>query len=192
MGEVERILQLAKDGKISKDDAVKLLTAISNNLKKLPPETWERLFQLMSEGMNATALAQVLEAGSQPDHGSDSRRESAFSFLSGSNDMAGLGDMIGERVRDAFKRKGGDAKGGARLLKIEVDSSSGDEVRVNIPLGLANFALKLIPKEAQRAMQEQGLDMTSLQEMLRGDDLPSGNFIDISTASGDEIRISIT
>ena len=182
MGEVERILQLAKDGKIGKDDAVKLLTAISNNLKKLPPETWERLFQLMSEGMNSTALAQVLEAGSQPDQGSDSRRESAFS----------LGDMIGERVRDAFKRKGGDAKGGARLLKIEVDSSSGDEVRVNIPLGLANFALKLIPKEAQRAMQEQGLDMASLQEMLRGDDLPSGNFIDISTASGDEIRISIT
>ena len=65
-------------------------------------------------------------------------------------------------------------------------------MRVNIPLGLANFALKLIPKEAQRAMQEQGLDMASLQEMLRGDDLPSGNFIDISTASGDEIRISIT
>ena len=192
MGEVERILQLAKDGKIGKEDAVKLLTAISGNLKKLPPETWERLFQLMSEGMNAASLAQVLEAGSQHDQSSDSRRESAFSFLSGSNDMAGLGDMIGERVRDAFKRKGGDAKGGSRLLKIEVDSSSGDEVRVNIPLGLANFALKLIPKEAQRAMQEQGLDMASLQEMLRGDDLPNGNFIDISTASGDEIRISIT
>ena len=192
MGEVERVLQLAKDGKIGKDDAVKLLIAISGHLKKLPPETWERLFQLMSEGMNATALAQVLEAGSQHDQSSDGKRESAFSFLGGSNDMAGLGDMIGERVRDAFKRKGGDTKGGARLLKIEVDSSSGDEVRVNIPLGLANFALKLIPKEAQRAMQEQGLDMASLQEMLRGDDLPNGNFIDISTSSGDEIRISIT
>ncbi len=192
MGEVERVLQLAKDGKIGKEDAVRLLTAISGNLKKLPPETWERLFQLMSEGMNAAALAQVLEAGGQSETSSDSRQEKSFSFSSGSNDMAGLGEMIGERVRNAFRGKSGDTKGGSRLLKIEVDSSSGDEVRVNIPLGLANFALKLIPKEAQRAMQEQGLDMASLQEMLRGDDLPNGNFIDISTSSGDEIRISIT
>lgn len=192
MGEVERVLQLAKDGKIGKEDAVRLLTALSGNLKKLPPETWERLFQLMSEGMNAASLAQVLEAGGQSEASNDSRHEKSFSFSSGSNDMAGLGEMIGERVRNAFRGKSGDTKGGSRLLKIEVDSSSGDEVRVNIPLGLANFALKLIPKEAQRAMQEQGLDMASLQEMLRGDDLPNGNFIDISTASGDEIRISIT
>ena len=33
MGEVERVLQLAKDGKIGKDDAVKLLIAISGHLK---------------------------------------------------------------------------------------------------------------------------------------------------------------
>ncbi len=191
MGEVERVLQLAKDGKIGKEDAIKLLTALSSNLKKLPPETWERLFQLMSEGMNAASLAQVLEAGGQAETSSDSRHEKSFSFMGGADDFAGLGDMIGERINNAFRRKGGDTKGGARLLKIEVDSSSGDEVRVNIPLGLANFALKLIPKEAQRAMQEQGLDMASLQEMLRGDELPNGNFIDISTADGDEIRISI-
>ena len=146
----------------------------------------------MSEGMNATALAQVLEAGGQPGQAGDARRDANFEFKGSAVELAGLGEMIGERVRDAFKRKSGDTKGGARLLKIEVDSSSGDEVRVNIPLGLANFALKLIPKEAQRAMQEQGLDMASLQEMLRGEDLPNGNFIDISTASGDEIRISIT
>lgn len=185
-------MQLAKDGKIGKEDAVKLLTTISGNLKKLPPETWDRLFQLMSEGMNAGSLAQVLEAGSQHDGSSDSRREKNFSFMGNADEFVGLGEMIGGRVRDAFKRKGGDTKGGARLLKIEVNSSSGDEIRVNIPLGLANFALKLIPKEAQRAMQEQGIDMVSLQEMLSGDDLPNGNFIDISSASGDEIRISIS
>jgi hypothetical protein len=80
----------------------------------------------------------------------------------------------------------------SRMLKIEVDTSNGDEARVNIPLGLANFALKLIPKEAQRILQAQGVDMASLQEMLRGDELPVGNFIDISTADGDEIRMSVT
>jgi hypothetical protein len=191
MGEVERILQLVKDGKISKEDAVQLLGAISGNLKKLPAATWERLFQLMDEGMNAAALAQVLEAGDEK----ETKREKAYAYAFGPNfDKGKLGEMIGERVADAFRRKGmsSDARGGAKLLKIEVDSSSGDEVRVNIPIGLANFALKLIPKEAQRAMQEQGLDMNSLQEMLRGESLPEGNIIDISTSSGDEIRISIT
>jgi hypothetical protein len=189
MGEVERVLQLAKDGKISKEDAVRLLGAISASLKKLPESTWERLFQLMSEGMNATALAQVLEAGDEK----DTKREKSYSYASTGSEFGDIGRAIGDQVRDAFRRKGmGDPKGGARLLKIEVDSSSGDEVRVNIPIGLANFALKLIPKEAQRAMQEQGLDMNSLQEMLRGEELPNGNLIDISTASGDEIRISIT
>jgi hypothetical protein len=188
MGEVERVLQLAKDGKITKEDAVRLLSAISGNLKKLPDATWERLFQLMDEGMNASALAQVLEAGDEK----ETRREKAYAYKF-DGDLSNLGEMIGGRVAEAFKRKGmgGDHRGGAKLLKIEVDSASGDEVRVNIPIGLANFALKLIPKEAQRAMQEQGLDMNSLQEMLRGDQLPEGNIVDISTASGDEIRISI-
>jgi hypothetical protein len=186
MGEVERVLQLVKDGKISKEDAVKLLGAISGSLKKLPAATWERLFQLMDEGMNAGALAQVLEAGEEaPKRERHDPRAYAFS-----GDFAGLGDMISERISNSFKRRG-DPKGGARLLKIEVDSAGGDEVRVNIPIGLANFAIKLIPKEAQRAMQEQGLDMNSLQEMLRGENLPDGEFVNISTSGGDEIRITI-
>jgi hypothetical protein len=188
MGEVERVLQLAKDGKITKDDAVKLLSAISGSLKKLPASTWERLFQLMDEGMNASALAQVLEAGEEPPK---RERNDPRSFAFSSGDFSGLGDMISERISNSFKRKGGDAKGGARLLKIEIDSSDGDEVRVNIPLGLANFALKLIPKDAQRTMEQQGLDMNSLQELLRADEIPHGKIVDISTSDGDEVRISI-
>ncbi len=189
MGEIERILQLAKDGKITKEDAVRLLGAISGSLKKLPESTWERLFQLMSEGMDPTALAQVLEAGDEKDN----KREKSYSYSTGdTGDFSDFRNM-GDQMRNMFRRKGSsDTKGGARLLKIEVDSASGDEVRVNIPIGLATFALKLIPKEAQRAMTEQGLDMSALQEMLRGDQLPDGNFVDISTAAGDEIRISIS
>jgi hypothetical protein len=201
MSEIERVLQLAKEGKISKEDAVKLLQALSASLKKLPESTWERLFAMMDEGMSAEALAQVLEAG---DEAEDEKRSS---FRTG---VKINGRDVGRIVEEALSRAGvsgskwsgnwsGDwssrsptpkPSGTARLIKIEIASSDGDNVKVNIPMGLANFAMKLIPKDAQRTMGEQGLDMETLQEMLRGD-LPEGNLVDIATSDGDVIRISV-
>ncbi len=206
MSEIERVLQLAKEGKISKDDAVKLLQALSSSLKKLPESTWERLFAMMDEGMSADALAQVLEAG---DEDEEPKRGS---FRTG---VRINGKDVGKIVEDALSRAGvtgnkwsgnwsGDwssrnasprnyeskTSGNARLIKIEITTSNGDNVRVNIPIGLANFAMKLIPKDAQRTMSEQGLDMETLTEMLKGD-LPEGNLVDISTSDGDVIRISV-
>ena len=201
MSEIERVLQLAKDGKISKDDAVKLLQALAASLKKLPESTWERLFAMMDEGMNADALAQVLEAGE------DDEPEKRGSFRTG---VRINGKDVGKIVEAALARAGmssnkwsgirnGDwssrssspkSSGNARLIKIEITTTNGDNVRVNIPIGLANFAMKLIPKEAQRTMSQQGLDMETLTEMLKGD-LPEGNLVDISTSDGDEIRISV-
>ncbi len=201
MSEIERVLQLAKEGKISKDDAVKLLQALSSSLKKLPESTWERLFAMMDEGMSADALAQVLEAGE------DDEEPKRGSFRTG---VRINGKDVGKIVEDALSRAGvsgnkwsgnwnGDwssrnsspkPSGNVRLIKIEITTSDGDNVRVNIPIGLANFAMKLIPKDAQRTMSEQGLDMETLTEMLKGD-LPEGNLVDIATADGDIIRISV-
>jgi hypothetical protein len=200
MGEVERVLQLAKDGKISKEDAVRLLGALSSSLKKLPESTWERLFAMMDEGMSAEALSQVLDAGE--DEKRDSRRGS-YAFSVG-KDMGNWGKDIGGIVESALRKAGlasehaaerarmhGNVRSGTRMIRIEIDSAAGDEVRVNIPLGLANFALKLIPKDAQRIMQEQGVDPVMLQEMLQAD-LPDGELINMSSAAGDEIRIKIS
>ena len=207
MSEIERVLQLAKDGKISKEDAVKLLQALSGSLKKLPENTWERLFAMMDEGMSADALAQVLEAGDEDDE------PKSKTFRTG---VMINGKDVGRIVEDALSRAGvstggkwkgkwnGDwssrdssprpsetrGSGNARLIKIEISTSSGDNVRVNIPIGLANFAMKLIPKDAQRTMSEQGLDMETLSEMLKGD-LPEGNLVDIATSDGDTVRISV-
>jgi hypothetical protein len=194
MGEVERVLQLAKDGKISKEDAVRLLGALSSSLKKLPESTWERLFAMMDEGMSAEALSQVLEASE--DEKRDSKR-GTFAFSMG-KDMGNLGKDISGIIDNAFRKAGmaterasGAARGGPRMIRIEIDSAAGDEVRVNIPLSLANFALKLIPKDAQNTMREQGVDPVMLQEMLQAD-LPDGDLINISSAAGDEIRIKIS
>lgn len=202
MSEIERVLHLAKEGKISREDAVKLLQALSSSLKKLPESTWERLFAMMDEGMSADALAQVLEAGEN-----EEPEEKRGSFRTG---VKINGKDVGRIVEEALSRAGvtgskwsgqtwGDwssrnsspkPSGNTRLIKIEINTSDGDNVRVNIPIGLANFALKLIPKDAQRTMNEQGLDMETLQEMLRSD-LPEGNLVDINTSDGDMIRISV-
>ena len=205
MSEIERVLQLAKEGKISKDDAVKLLQALSGSLKKLPESTWERLFAMMDEGMSADALAQVLEAGEEDE---EPKRFRTGVMINGKD--------VGRIVEDALSRAGvstggkwkgkwnGDwssrnasphpsesrVSGNARLIKIEISTTNGDNVRVNIPIGLANFAMKLIPKDAQRTMSEQGLDMETLSEMLKGD-LPEGNLVDINTSDGDSVRISV-
>ncbi len=205
MSEIERVLQLAKEGKISKDDAVKLLQALSGSLKKLPESTWERLFAMMDEGMSADALAQVLEAGEEDE---EPKRFRTGVMINGKD--------VGRIVEDALSRAGvstggkwkgkwnGDwssrnasphpsetrGAGNARLIKIEISTTNGDNVRVNIPIGLANFAMKLIPKDAQRTMSEQGLDMETLSEMLKGD-LPEGNLVDINTSDGDSVRISV-
>ncbi len=199
MSEIERVLQLAKDGKISKEDAVKLLQALSSSLKKLPESTWERLFAMMDEGMSADALAQVLEAGEEEEepkrfrtgvviNGKDVGRivEEALSRAGVSTGNKWKGKWNG----DWSSRESSPKPSNPRLIKIEIASQNGDHVRVNIPLGLANFAMKLIPKDAQRAMSEQGLDMETLTEMLKGD-LPEGNLVDIATSDGDKILISV-
>ncbi len=202
MSEIERVLNLAKDGKISRDDAIKLLQALSASLKKLPESTWERLFAMMDEGMSADALAQVLEAGE------DEEEEPKRGFRTG---VRINGKDVGKIVQEALSQAGvtrgskwsgnwsGDwssrnsspkPSGTARLIRIEISTAHGDNVKVNIPIGLANFAIKLIPRDAQDTMAEQGLDMETLQEMLRGD-LPDGDLVNISTAHGDNIRITI-
>jgi beta-lactam-binding protein with PASTA domain len=50
--------------------------------------------------------------------------------------------------------------------------------------------LKLIPKEAQRAMNEQGIDPVTLQELLKSE-LPDGEIIRVEGSDGTEVRISI-
>jgi hypothetical protein len=78
----------------------------------------------------------------------------------------------------------------ARLLHIDIESSDGGTVKLNLPLALANFALKMIPKDAQRTISEQGIDIGVLSEMLKGE-LPEGNLVQVESADGDEVRIWI-
>lgn len=86
----------------------------------------------------------------------------------------------------APKRTGGQA----RLLRISIDDtdpttgSKGTKVRVNVPIALARFATRFMPKEASSELQEQGIDIQEILASL-GDDLPDGKLVDIDATNED-------
>jgi hypothetical protein len=191
MGQIERILQLVQQNKINREDAAKLLAALSSGLSTLPDSTWERLFAMLDQGMSVEALAQVLGAELEQDR--DNRR-STWS-TKGARGGPGFGfqvsNLVNDQIADAFRKGFGDPRRKtARVLRVVVESGDGTDVNINIPLGLANMVLKLIPKEAQRAMTEQGIDPATLQELLRSE-LPDGEIIRVEANDGTEVRISI-
>jgi hypothetical protein len=195
MGQIERILQLVQQNKINREDAAKLLSALSSGLATLPDSTWERLFAMLDQGMSVEALAQVL--GAELEQDKDNRRStwSTKGARVGSFGMGGLGSqvstIVNDQIADAFRKGFGDPRRKtARVLRVVVEASDGTDVNINIPLGLANMVLKLIPKEAQRAMTEQGIDPATLQELLKSE-LPDGEIIRVEASDGTEVRISI-
>ncbi len=81
-------------------------------------------------------------------------------------------------------------KGPARLLRIYINDPDGTEVKVNLPLALARFALKFIPKEQQRQIAEAGFDIDELLTSLRSD-MPEGKLVEINDADGTEVLIEV-
>lgn len=80
--------------------------------------------------------------------------------------------------------------GGARMLRISIDAQKAGEsgesakVRINLPMALARFASRFMPKEANAELQEQGVDLNQIIDAL-GDDLPDGKLVDIDASSDD-------
>ncbi len=86
----------------------------------------------------------------------------------------------------APKRTGGQA----RLLRISIDEEDpasdgkGTRVRVNVPIALARFATRFLPKDASLELKDQGIDLQEILASL-GDDLPDGKLVDIDASSDD-------
>jgi hypothetical protein len=163
MTEIERILELVSANKLSRDEAKKLLAALSPHVAKLPDSVLEHLFtQLAEHQLSSKAVAQLLEP--------------SVPYAPPAPPVPPMPAMMNRKP--------------ARLLHIDIESCDGGTVKLNLPLGLANFALKMIPKDAQRTMSEQGIDVAVLSDMLKGE-LPEGNLVEVESAAGDEIRIWI-
>ena len=163
MTEIERILELVSANKLSRDEAKKLLAALSPHVAKLPDSVLEHLFtQLAEHQLSSKAVAQLLEP--------------SVPYAPPAPPAPQMPAMMNRKP--------------ARLLHIDIESCDGATVKLNLPLGLANFALKMIPNNAQKTMSEQGIDLGILSEMLKGE-LPEGNLVEVESENGDEIRIWI-
>ena len=85
-------------------------------------------------------------------------------------------------------------KGIARVLRINIHSvNSTDEstLNLNVPLGLAKFAYRFIPKEARGHLDNQGIDLDELLGSLDGD-FPSGPLVSVEAGGAtDEVTITI-
>ena len=161
MSEIERIIELVASNRLDRESAKKLLAALHPQIGKLPEGVIEHLFTQVSERqLSVTAVAALLEPGAVP-----------------TPPVAPPPLPVGNRKT-------------ARMLNIQIEGADGSDVRLNLPLGLANFALKMIPKHAQVAINEQGLDLGLLQQMLQNE-LPEGDLVSINSSDGSEIRIWI-
>jgi hypothetical protein len=87
----------------------------------------------------------------------------------------------------------------ARVLRISIDAHEGGadkaKVHINVPLKLARFAARFLPKEARVELEEQNIDLSELLEGL-GDEVPEGPLVDIDASDeGDgktaKIRIEV-
>ena len=85
----------------------------------------------------------------------------------------------------------------AQVLRIAIDAREDGEdrakVNVNVPIKLARFAARFLPKEARHELDAQGIDLAELLAGL-GDDVPEGPLVDIDASDetgGKTARIRI-
>ena len=70
-------------------------------------------------------------------------------------------------------------RGVAKSLRIAVDTGGEAKVRVNVPLGLAKFAARFIPKEGQVTLRGHGIDLDELLASLNSSS--EGRLLDLET-----------
>ena len=77
------------------------------------------------------------------------------------------------------------------LLRITVDSAEGDKVRVNLPMAVMEIAMEIGMEMPQINGNDalKGIDMKKVLEMVRLGFV--GNLVEVDSADGDRIRVSV-
>ena len=77
------------------------------------------------------------------------------------------------------------------LLRIIVDSSDGDKVRINLPMALVQIALDMGTEMPQISGKEalKNIDLNQIMELVRQGAI--GNLIEVESADGDTVRIFV-
>lgn len=77
------------------------------------------------------------------------------------------------------------------LLRIIVDSSDGDKVRINLPMALVQIALDMGTEMPQISGKEalKNIDLNQIMELVRQGAI--GNLVEVESADGDTVRIFV-
>lgn len=91
-----------------------------------------------------------------------------------------------------FKEKIKKSMPNSGKLVVEIQSMKGENVKLRVPLKLANFVLKMIPKDKLFDFQKDGIDLkevlTNISSLI---DESDDDILNITSASGDSIRIYV-
>ena len=210
---VRRILDLVRAGKLTLEDAAPLLAALSPRLA-LTDADRELVASLLSRGeLDSAQVAEHLlllrgvKDVPQPPQPPRPPQFSGNWVWDGRGrrgpgpvpvNMEGIMDSVGsvlERVGEVVDATHGPAhrqppSAAPRILRVEVESSEGDEYAANLPVSLAPHLGKLIPPHGQQALERAGLSVEALQLLLEAAP-PPGELINAEDSEGNTVRISL-
>src|SRR6056297_1876924 len=75
-------------------------------------------------------------------------------------------------------------------LRIVVNTEDGDNVNIAIPLKLASMVKSMIPKEAKKELDNEGIDLNNIINSLNESmDEIDEDLVQVESANGDKVRI---
>ncbi|GEM47523.1 hypothetical protein [Deinococcus cellulosilyticus] len=188
MDQIKKILDMVKQGRLSADDSFKLITALSPRLK-LSPEEWERYVGLLRNEALGTAEVETILMGRAGAGFPGQVPEPPFPPRAPRIDTT-IESAIESALSGIRKGFGAGQPRTATTLKVEFESASGSTVRTNVPLALADHALKLIPREVLGMIGEKGIDPEILPDLLKNNP-PVGRLMEFEDESGAQLRLTI-
>lgn len=159
----KRIAALRREKGLKQDDLAQLLAVSAQAVSK-----WEN-DQTCPDISLLPHLAKILGV-------------SVDELLSGKQELQPLVTLVPEEQRKDIKDM---------MLRIVVDSSDGDKVRVNLPMGLFMLAVEMgmeMPQVSGNAALK-GIDWMQIIDLARHGAM--GNLVEVESADGDVVRIFV-
>lgn len=103
-------------------------------------------------------------------------------LLSGKQELQPVVTLVPEDQRKDIKDM---------MLRIVVDSSDGDKVRVNLPMALVQLAMEMGMEMPQVSGNDvlKGIDWSQVMDLVRHGAM--GNLVEVESADGDIVRIFV-
>ena len=196
-GRIRKILDLAATGKLADEDAAQLLGALHPPLAPEGDAITHVLALNRTPDFGPDLIARLLLGRAMP--GTQLPRPPMPPDAPGWHGIDDLVTRVTDRVEDALEqafdgRRGRAPRGGrpraGTTLRVEVEDSSGNDFRLNLPLALAEHAPRLLPPAALAAIERAGLNEHALTLLLSSHPA-SGEILSADLDDGTEVRLTV-